>query len=124
MPVRVKLVKKSVLAHGSEAWTLTPSTRCTINGFNSRFLHRITKRSYGYKLPAPDHQVLVWIQGTDILNRFLHWITKRSYGYKATEPTFNLVKALRQRRLRWLGHIMRIPEDRLLRRGVSKREQI
>ena len=88
--VKLNLYKKSVctvFAHGSEAWTITPSVRRAINGFNSRSLHRITKRSY---------------------------------RCEATEPTFDLVKALRQRRLRWLGHIMRMPEDRLLRRAVAE----
>ena len=43
-----------------------------------------------------------------------------SYRCEATEPTFDLVKALRQRRMRWLGHILRMPEDRLLRRAVAE----
>ena len=76
----------SVFAHGSEAWTLKPAIYRAVNGFNSRCLHRITKRSY---------------------------------REEATEPTLDLVRALRQRRIRWLGHIMRMPEDRLLRRTVA-----
>ena len=36
----------STLTHGSEAWTLTPKALATLNGFNSRQLHRITERSY------------------------------------------------------------------------------
>ena len=36
----------STLTHGSEAWTLTPRALTTLNGFNSRQLHRITGRSY------------------------------------------------------------------------------
>ena len=51
-------------------------------------------------------------------SRCLHRITGRSYRLEATEPTFNLVKALKQRRMRWLGHILRMPEERLLRRTV------
>ena len=37
---------------------------------------------------------------------------------EATEPTFHLVRALRQRRRRWLGHILRMPDERLVRRTV------
>ena len=88
LKVKLDLYKKSVctvFAHGSEAWTLTPSIRRSVNGFNSRCLHRITERSY---------------------------------RLEATEPTFNLVRALRQRRRRWLGHILRMPDERLVRRTV------
>ena len=51
-------------------------------------------------------------------SRCLHRITGRSYRMEATDPSFDLVRALRQRRMRWLGHIMRMPEERLLRRTV------
>ena len=51
-------------------------------------------------------------------SRCLHHITGRSYRLEATTPSFNLVKSLQRRRLRWLGHILRMPEDRLLRRFV------
>ena len=87
--VRLDLYNKSVctvFAHGSEAWTLEPPILRAVNGFNSRCLHRITKRSY---------------------------------QHEATEPSFNIVKALRQRRLRYLGHIMRMPTDRLVRQTVA-----
>ena len=87
--VKLGLCQKSVcsvFAHGSEAWTLEPAIYRAVNGFNSRCLHRITKRSY---------------------------------RQEATDPTFGLVRALRQRRMRWLGHIMRMPEDRLLWRTVA-----
>ena len=52
-------------------------------------------------------------------SRCLHRITGRSYQLEASQPTFDLVKALRQRRLRWLGHIMRMPANRLLRQTVA-----
>ena len=51
-------------------------------------------------------------------SRCLHRITGRSYRMEATNPTFHLVRALEQRRMRWLGHILRMPEERLLRRTV------
>ena len=52
-------------------------------------------------------------------SRCVHQITGRSYREEATEPTFDLVRAVRQRRMRWLGHILRMPEYRLVRRTVS-----
>jgi hypothetical protein len=51
-------------------------------------------------------------------SRCLHLITGRSYRSEAVSPTFNLVKAVRQRRMRWLGHILRMPDERLLSQAV------
>ena len=75
----------STLTHGSEAWTLTPKALATLNGFNSRQLHRITGRSY---------------------------------REEATQPSYDLLGAVRRRRHQWLGHILRMPADRLVRRAV------
>ena len=75
----------STLTHGSEAWMLTPRALATLNGFNSRQLHRITGRSY---------------------------------QEEATTPSYDLLMAVRTRRLHWLGHILRMPADRLVRRAV------
>jgi ribonuclease HI len=47
--------------------------------------------------------------------RCLVKITGKEYREEATTPTFDLVTALRARRLRWLGHILRMPEERLIR---------
>ena len=52
-------------------------------------------------------------------SRCLHRITGRSYQQEASDPTFDIIKALRQRRLRYLGHIMRMPENRLVRQTVA-----
>ena len=49
-------------------------------------------------------------------SRCLHMITGRSYRNTATTPHFNLVKAIRRRRLRYLGHIMRMDNSRLVKR--------
>ena len=75
----------STLARGSEAWMLTPRALATLNGFNSRQLHRITGRSY---------------------------------REEATTPSYDLLKAVRMRRHQWLGHILRMLSDCLLRRAV------
>ena len=75
----------STLTHGSEAWMLTPRALATLNGFNSRQLHRITGRSYR------------------------EW---------ATKPSYDLLTAVRTRRHQWLGHILRMPADHLVRHAV------
>ena len=75
----------STLTHGSEAWILTPRALATLNGFNSRQLHRITGRSY---------------------------------REEATKPSYDLLMAVRTRMHHWLGHILRMPTDRLVRRAV------
>ena len=72
----------STLTHGSETWILTPRALATLNGFNSRQLHRITGRSY---------------------------------REEATEPSYDLMKPVLTRRHHRLGHIMRMPADRLVR---------
>ena len=37
----------------------------------------------------------------------------------STTCNFNLVRAIRARRLQWLGHILRLDEDRILQRAVK-----
>jgi len=51
-------------------------------------------------------------------SRCLHNITFRPYREEAVDPSFDLVSAIKLRRLRWLGHILRMPDDRLLRKVV------
>ena len=51
-------------------------------------------------------------------SRCLHNITGRTYREEAVSPTYNLVRAVRQRRMRWLGHILRMPADRLVRQTI------
>ena len=64
---------------------LTPRALATLNGFNSRQLHRITGRSY---------------------------------QEEAITPSYDLLTAVRTRRHHWLGHILRMPADRLVCRAV------
>ena len=49
-------------------------------------------------------------------SRCLHIITRKSYRSTATNPDVDLLLVLRKRRLRYLGHILRMEESRLLRR--------
>ena len=52
-------------------------------------------------------------------SRKLHRITGRSYREEATTPSYDdLPTAVRTRRHQWLGHILRMPDDRLVRRVV------
>ena len=53
-------------------------------------------------------------------SQMLSAITGKSYREEAVEATcsFNLLRAIRARRLQWLGHILRLDEDRLLQRAV------
>ena len=49
-------------------------------------------------------------------SRCLHVITKEDYRTTATNPAFNLLLAIRRRRLRFLGHVLRMDTTRLVRR--------
>ena len=51
-------------------------------------------------------------------SRCLHVITGEEYRVTATEPAYNLVLAVRKRRLRYLGHVLRMPADRMVRRSL------
>ena len=43
-------------------------------------------------------------------SRCLHVITGQDYRVTATAPEYDLLRAIRQRRFRYLGHILRMPE--------------
>ena len=45
-------------------------------------------------------------------------LNRRSYREEATKPSYELLMAVRTRRHHWLGHILRMPADRLVRRAV------
>ena len=75
----------STLTHACEAWDFTEEVQKTVNGFNSRCLHIITKRTY---------------------------------RETAMSPEYNLVLAIRKRRLRFLGHVLRMDNDRLVKRTL------
>ena len=75
----------STFSHACEAWDLTDRVLKKINGFNSRCLHVISKKSY---------------------------------RDTAVNPDFNLVLAIRKRRLRYAGHILRMSPDRLARQTL------
>ena len=72
-------------SHACEAWDVTDDIARTINGFNSRCLHVITRKTY---------------------------------RETATMPDVNILLLIRQRRMRFLGHILRMHPGRLLRRTL------
>ena len=51
-------------------------------------------------------------------SRCLHVITGQDYRVTATAPEYDLLRAIRQRRLRYLSHILRMPESRVVRRAL------
>ena len=53
----------STLTHGSEAWILMPRALATLNGFNSRQLHRITRRSYREEATKPSYELVTAVLG-------------------------------------------------------------
>ena len=76
----------SSLTHVCESWDLHQKALRSINGWNSRHLHVITRRSF---------------------------------RDEAVTPSYNLVRAIRQRRHRYLGHILRMPTSRLVRETIG-----
>ena len=51
-------------------------------------------------------------------SRCLHVITGQDYRDTATTPVYDLVLVVRQRRMRYLGHVLRMPPDRIVRRAL------
>ena len=51
-------------------------------------------------------------------SRCLHVITGEDYRTTATVPAYNLVLAVRKRRLRYLGHVLRLPAESIVRRSL------
>ena len=52
-------------------------------------------------------------------SRCLHVITGESYRDTATNPQYDLVLAIRRRRMRYLGHVLRMDPNRLVRRTLA-----
>ena len=51
-------------------------------------------------------------------SRCLHIITGEEYRVTAVSPAYNLLLSVRQRRLRYLGHLLRLPHDSFVRRTL------
>ena len=48
----------------------------------------------------------------------LHVLTGEQYRETAIAPAYDLVLAVRRRRLRYLGHVLRMPAERMVRRAL------
>ena len=86
-----------MLAWGVGAWKLDATAQKKLRHFNARMLLRIenadpTAEDYVEKVKAAHN-----------------------------EPAFDLVRTLRARRLRWLGHVLRSPESSLLRQVMLRK---
>ena len=55
----------------------------------------------------------------DFNSRCLHVITGETYRDTATSPAYDLVLVIRRRRLRFLGHVLRMDQSRLVRRTLT-----
>ena len=53
-------------------------------------------------------------------SRCRHAITGEEYRTTATVPVYNLVLAVRKRRLRYLGHVLRLPAESIVRRSLFR----
>ena len=51
-------------------------------------------------------------------SRCLHTITNKTYRETATNPDYDLVLSIRRRRMRYAGHVLRMDENRLVRRSL------
>ena len=51
-------------------------------------------------------------------SRCLHIITGKNYSETATNPDLNLLLKIRKRRLRYLGHVLRMEDQRLVKRTL------
>ena len=69
----------------------------------------LTHASEAWALTAP---VMRSVNGFN--SRCLHITTGQDYRVTATAPKYDLVRAIRQRRLRYLGHILRMSESRVV----------
>ena len=51
-------------------------------------------------------------------SRRLSIITGRTQRQERVRPTWNIVMIMRMRRLKWLGHILRLDDDRMLKQAI------
>lgn len=51
-------------------------------------------------------------------SRHLHIITGRTFREEALQPSYDLVRAIRQSRHRWLGHVLRMSPKRLIHQAI------
>ena len=93
-----------MLTYGNEVWRLDDKTCRKLRGWCSRCLVSFVKNTTPNGKEHPDDP--------DCFDR--------GYSEENRNPTFDLVGFLRAGRLRWVGHVIRLPEDRLLRKVMLR----
>lgn len=75
------------------------------------------------------HGSEAWILSEGLCKSLRHWcaccltiITGRSVRDESVRPSFDLVRRLRARRLKWLGGILRMDDSRILHRVVMRQQ--
>ena len=91
----------------NQAFSTLPVWRCSYMDVNPEFCQLTWKTRYIYFLPQP----VTWSYWT--LNALIAWEIHRFTKWQAPSLSSTLLK---QRQLRFLGHILRMPEDEPCRR--------
>ena len=99
---------RPILLYGAETWAAPPSTACALDICERRFMRRMLRYRW------PNHR------SNDQLQRNVDAIYKAKYRDKPGRPSYLIAPSLavRQCRLRYLGHVLRRPTDRLLRTAL------
>ena len=95
--VKLELFKSavcSVLTYGNEVWVLDDKTQSKIRGWAANKLVQFVKNEDG---------------------------TDRTHSQENRHPSVDIVLMLRARRLRWVGHVIRLDESRLLRQVLLRK---
>ena len=100
--------------HYSSIWTDHRLSRALkLRTYQLAVCSTLTHASEAWMLTEP---VMRSVNGFN--SRCMHVITGQDYRVTATAPEYDLLLAIPQRRLRYLGHILRMPESRVVRRAL------
>ena len=72
--------------------------------------------TYGQEAWQLTEKIMTMLRGWNA--RCLARITGRTVREETVDPTFDLIKSIRVRRLRWVGHVLRKPEASLDRKAL------
>ena len=92
------------------------SLRVKLNIYKAAVMSLMTYVNEAWTLNT---ECMAKINGTNV--RCLSRITGKTAHQEASErtQTFNIIKSLRRRLFKWLGHILRMDEDRLVLKAVK-----
>ena len=81
------------------------------------YLHVVSSTlTHAYEAWTITEPVMRRVNGSN--SRCLHVITGQDYRVTATAPEYALLHAISQRQPRYLDHILRVPESRVVRRAL------